>query len=89
MGKELSENIIATFIDQKQTPLEELIYSSELNGEKYEEVLELVKEAISNSNLIEKLPITEFPACLDYLKNINEFKDLKNNFNDHKKNNIL
>lgn len=85
MGKELSENIIATFIDQKQTPLEEIIYSKELNENEYSEVLELVKETQDNKHLIEKLPITEIPECLDYIKKIIEFKDLKNSFDDHKR----
>lgn len=88
MEKELSENIIATFIDQKQTPLEEIIYSKELKEKEYSEVLELVKETQDNKHLIEKLPITEIPECLDYINKITEFKDLKNNL-DFKKPDLL
>ena len=89
MAKEISDNILATFIDQKNTPLEELVFSEELKDEKYSDIIEFVEEIKDSHNLIDKLPKVEIPECVEFLHKLKELKELKDEFSDKRNNKIL
>lgn len=89
MDKEISDNILATFIDKKNTPLEELVFSEELKDERYADIVEFVEELKDSLNLIDKLPKVEIPECFEFIHKLKELKELKNEFTDKQNNKIL
>lgn len=70
MEHTLDDNLIASFIDDKLTPLERLVYSDSLNGEEMEEVIEISKDAKSLEGHLQNLEPMRIPECERYVEKI-------------------
>ena len=70
MEKKIDDNLIASFIDDKLTPLELLVYSDSMKDSMIEEILEVSKDAKSLESMLSDLDPIRIPECERYLEKI-------------------
>lgn len=88
MERTIDDNLIASFIDEKLTPLERLVYSDSLNDEIMEEVIEISKDAKSLEGRFREMEPIRIPECERYIEKIYNH-EIPTNIEDKHKNRLL
>ena len=87
MEQIIDDNLIASFIDDKLTPLERLVYSDSMKDSMIEEIIEVSKDVKSLEGRLSDLDPIQIPECDRYLEKIYNQEIPSNIENKHK--NIL
>lgn len=70
MEKKIDDNLIASFIDDKLTPLECLVYSDSMKDSMIEEIIEVSNDAKSMESRLSDLKPIRIPECERYIEKI-------------------
>ena len=84
----ISDEMLAAYIDGNATPLECLIINDAIDNEDIAEVMEIVSEARNNPELLEVDDCSELKFIEESLNKIEQFNELKQQLKDGLCNNI-